>query len=618
MKTERPSLVPTEPTWRRIAAGGLLFGFVFLTYLPSLSCGFIWDDKDHVVENRAIRSWNGLATIWFDRRATPQYYPLAHTTFWVEYKLWGLNPRGYHLVNVVMHAAVTTMLWRLFVRLEIPGAWVAAAVFGVHPVHVESVTWITERKNVLSGLCYVAALGLVLPLLDAYRVMSTRSSLIGRYLIATLLFAGALLSKSATCSLPAACLLIVYWKRGSITWRECALMFPWLVLGFTAGMQTAWLEHTYVGATGSAFSWTMAERCSIAGHALWFYLGKLLWPHPLVFFNPHWSVDVHRWTGWVAPVSAVLLPVGLWMARNRIGRGPLVAALFFGGTLLPALGLINLYWMRFSFVADHFQYLASLGPIVLIVGSVSSLLSRSPLHVPWASLGWILVLLPLGVTTWHQQAVYRDKESLWSDVLAKNPGSFAAHIYMGRVRTSQGRHAEASNHFRESLRLRPDDSQSCITWTLLGNSLARQGKLAEAKECLNTALRRQPGYRDAIHGLAIIASNQLPPKEAVELFRRLSSIVPDDPAFRLHLGNLLARNGDPNAAITEYETALTLQPDLVEAKFGLANALVAQGRLHEAERLCLEVLQEQPDHTQARAKLDDLRALARAQSKTTH
>jgi tetratricopeptide (TPR) repeat protein len=252
------------------------------------------------------------------------------------------------------------------------------------------------------------------------------------------------------------------------------------------------------------------------------------------------------------------------------------------------------------------------------VGSVSSLLSRSPLHVPWASLGWILVLLPLGVTTWHQQAVYRDKESLWSDVLAKNPGSFAAHIYMGRVRTSQGRHAEASNHFRESLRLRPDDSQSFITWTLLGNSLARQGKLAEAKECLNTALRRQPGYRDAIHGLAILASNQLPPKEAVELFRRLSSIVPDDPAFRLHLGNLLARNGDPNAAITEYETALTLQPDLVEAKFGLANALVAQGRLHEAERLCLELLQEQPDHTQARAKLDDLRALARAQSKTTH
>jgi protein O-mannosyl-transferase len=618
VKSESPSLVPTEPTWRRNAAGGLLFGLVFLTYLPSLSCGFIWDDKDHVVENLALRRWNGLATIWLDRTATPQYYPLAHTTFWAEYRLWGLNPRGYHLVNVVMHAALTIMLWRLFVRLQIPGAWVAAAVFGLHPVHVESVTWITELKNVLSGLFYVAALGRVLPLFDVYRVTSRWSSSIGRYLIATLLFAAALLSKSATCSLPAACLLIVYWKRGSITRRDCGLMFPWFVLGFMAAMQTAWLERTHAGASGSEFSWTMAERGLIAGHALWFYLGKLLWPHPLIFFTPHWSLDVHRWSGWIAPVSAALLPFGLWMARNRIGRGPLVAALFFGGTLLPTLGFISLYWMRFSFVADHFQYLASLGPIVLIVGSVSSMRSRYHSRLPRASLGWILVLLPLGVTTWHQQAVYRDKESLWSDVLAKNPGSFAAHIYMGRVRTSQGRHAEASDHFRESLRLRPEDPQSFITWTLLGNSLMSQGKLAEATECMNRALRRQPGYRDAIYGLAILASNQIPPEKAVELFRGLSSTEPDDPVFRLYLGDALARNGDLDAAVTEYVTALALRPNLVDAKFGLANALVAQGRLHEAERLYLEALQEQPELYQARANLDALRALVRAQSKTTH
>ena len=582
----------TESPWRRLALGTLLFGAICSVYLPARRCGFIWDDDAYVVENRTVQTSDGLTRIWSDRRANHQYYPLVYSTFWVEYRLWGLNPAGYHLVNVVIHATTTVLLWRLLVALDVPGAWLAAAVFGVHPVHVESVAWITERKNVLSGLCYVLALRLVLPLFGLDRE-SSRRFLIARYLLATLVFAGGLLSKSVTCTLPAACLLIVYWKRGRITWRDVGPMVPWFILGAAAGFQTAWLERTNVRATGAAFSWTPLERCWIAGNALWFYLGKLLWPHPLIFSYPRWSIDVHRGTSWIAPIGAALLPAALWLARGRIGRGPLVASLFFGGTLLPALGFVNVYPMRYSFVADHFQYLASLGPIVLAVGGTMAIFSRWSSRVPWSSLGWVAVLPLLGATTWHQLASYRDAEALWSDVLAKNPASYLAQIHLGKIRTAQGRNPEATDHFRAALALEADDSESPIDLRNLGMSLARQGKLAEASDCFAEAVRRDPGDWETLHELAVLAGRQLRHREAAGLFRRVASIRPDEPIVRVNLGNALAAGGDLDAAIVEYERALALRPGLVEAKFALAKALARGKRFQEAERLYREALEQQ-------------------------
>jgi Flp pilus assembly protein TadD len=582
----------TGLSWQRLALGALLFGFTCLVYLPALRCGFIWDDDAYVVDNRSIQTRDGLTKIWFDRRANPQYYPLVYSTFWVEYRLWGLSPGGYHFVNVVIHATTTVLLWRLLVALDVPGSWLAAAVFGAHPVHVESVAWITERKNVLSGLGYVLALTLVLPLFGLFRESWSRRFLIKRYLIATFVFVGALLSKSVACTLPAACLLIVYWKRGRITWRDVGLMFPWFILGAAAAFQTAWLERIHVGARGAAFSWTYLERCWIAGNALWFYLGKLIWPHPLIFSYPRWSIDVHLWTGWIAPIGAALLAAGFWLARGRIGRGPLVATLFFGGTLLPALGFVNVYPMRYSFVADHFQYLASLGPIVLVVGGATTIFSRCPSRVLWSWPGWAAVLLLLGATTWHQQASYRDAESLWSDVLAKNPTSYLAHIHLGKIRGAQGRYSESTDHFRAALALEADNSESHTDFTNLGMSLARQGKFVEASDCLNEAVRRDPGDWMAIHELAIIAGRQVRHKEAARLFRRVSLIRPDDPGVRVNLGNALAAEGDLDGATVEYQKALALRPGLVEAKLALAKALAQRQRFQEAGRLYREVREQ--------------------------
>ena len=281
---------------------------VFLTYLPALGCGFIWDDDDYVTANPTLRTADGLRRIWLEPRATPQYYPLVHTTFWVEYHLWGLAPVGYHLVNVVIHAANVVLVWLVLRKLGIPGAWFAAAVFGLHPVHVESVAWVTERKNVLSGLFYLSALLVSIDVfqLSADAAADAPRNKVSRYIAATLLFVAALLCKSVTCSLPAVLLLLILWRRGRLTRTDLGLLAPWFVLGLMLGLNTAILEKSHVGAVGAAFAWSFAERCLIAGHALCFYAAKLAWPRPLIFIYPRWVISTSSVAQWVYVVTAAI------------------------------------------------------------------------------------------------------------------------------------------------------------------------------------------------------------------------------------------------------------------------------------------------------------------------
>ncbi len=269
----------------------------------------------------------------------------------IEYQLWQLNPAGYHVDNILLHALAAILLWRILRRLEIPGALLAAAIFAVHPVMVESVAWATERKNVLSLVFYLLAL-------RAYLIFDEKSQA-RSYVAAMVFFVLALLSKSVTCSLPAAILLIVYYQRGSINRRDIRRLSLFFVLGLVMALVTGMIEREHVGAAGREFQWTFAQRSAIAGRALWFYGFKLIWPAKLTFIYPKWTDLGLGQVYW--PVTAILVAVALFLLRKRIERGPLVAVLFFGGTLLPALGFINLYPMRYSYVADHFQYQASIG-----------------------------------------------------------------------------------------------------------------------------------------------------------------------------------------------------------------------------------------------------------------
>ncbi|MHC4649419.1 MAG: tetratricopeptide repeat protein [Planctomycetota bacterium] len=504
-----------------VSAAALLVLMTLAAYWPATSCGYIWDDDDYVHQNVLLRSTGGLGEIWLDVGATPQYYPLVHTSYWLEYRLWEDDPRGYHVVNILLHALGAVLLWRVLKRLGVPGAWVAAAVFALHPVHVESVAWITERKNVLSGVFYLGSA--LLYLRFTLRTGEDRPS---RWLYAgaLALFVCALLSKTVACSLPAALLLVLWWKRGHIGWQDARLLAPFFALGVAFGLLTIWMEVHRVGAEGATWNLTFIDRCLIAGRALGFYAGKLIWPWPLMFVYPRWQINASAWWQYTFPAAAAAVVVGLWLARNRIGRGPLVAVLFFAGTLVPALGFFDIYPMRYSFVADHFQYLASIGLIALgATGLFAAARRCGDLGLVSAGIAAGVVLLVLGTATWRYGHAFQDAEMLWRDTLDNNDNAWIAHNNLGTILQARGRQDEAFHHFRRAVEINPDHAEAHNN---VGGILGLQGRADEAIIHFRRALELDPGLARAHANLgnALLAQSRL--DEAMIHFREAERLDP--------------------------------------------------------------------------------------------
>jgi protein O-mannosyl-transferase len=536
---------------------------VFIAYWPALRSGFIWDDDAYVTHNQTLHNLNGLQEIWFNAGATPQYYPLVFTTFWLEYHLWGLNPLGFHLVNVLLHALGSLLLWRVLAQLKVPGAWLAAAIFALHPVQVESVAWITERKNVLSAVFYFLA---ALAYLRFINTENSGSADIQRryfYFAAFILFVAALLSKTVTCSLPAALLLVHWWKKGRLRPQDILSLLPFFLVGMGLGLATAWLEKNHVGAHGTDWSLTLTERFLVAGRALCFYTAKLLCPARLTFIYPRWEIDPAPGWGWLYPIAAIGGVAELWLVRRWIGKGPLVAALFFAGTLAPALGFVNIYPMRFTFVADHYQYLACLGPIALFAGAAAYFSEKWRIN-PSTKYALIFLLLSvLGTLTWRQAGVYQNLETLWRDTLAKNPACWMAHTNLGRLLTAQGILADAELHYRTAIRLKPDDEDVYYNY---GNMLVKAGRLDEAIPQYRQALQLSPADAETWNNLGVVLYQKHRTDQAIACFHEAVRYRPDFPDAHFNLGNALFVEHKLDEAVAEYREALRLAPDSAAIK----------------------------------------------------
>ncbi|MDW8308704.1 MAG: tetratricopeptide repeat protein, partial [Verrucomicrobiales bacterium] len=599
-----PGVIGAAKAWRNAA---VVFLLAVVVYLPALRCGFIWDDDDYVTENLTLRDWNGLKRIWLEIGAVPQYYPLVHTTFWLEYRLWGLNPAGFHAVNVALHGLAAVLLGLCLQRLALRGAWLAAAVFAVHPVMVESVAWITERKNVLSAVFYFAAA-------LAYLRWRERAGLIGsergaglklsrHYAWALGLFVCAMLSKTVTCSLPAALLLVAWWREGRVRRREVLALTPFFAVGIALGLLTVWIEKHNVGARGPDWELSFFERVLIAGRALWFYVSKLAWPSNLTFIYPRWEVSTAVWWQWLFPAGALAVVGVLWALRGRIGRGPLTAVLFFAGTLFPALGFFNVYPMRFSFVADHFQYLASVGLIALAAEGackVTATIKARGVVGQWPG-RWVAVpVVVLGALTWRQCGVYRDLETLWRDTLAKNPGCWMAHNNLGHLLATRGQIAEAEAHYRKALEQKPDYEEALNN---LGHALLLRGKVEEAMEYFGRALAREPNHPQALNNLGVALLGQGREEEALDCFRRSLAVAPHNPETLNNYGAALAARKQFAEALACYEKSLRLRPGQAQAHLNVGVTLRQMGRVPEAVAHLSEAVRLAPELVRARSEL---------------
>ena len=550
-----------------VFCGFMLFLLVFVAYWPSLNGGFVWDDLLLVKKNPQLTGEHTLRSIWFS-----EDFPLSTLTFWLQWQLWGDTAPGYRVVNVLLHALNGVLLWRVLGRLGTGGAWLAGAMFTVHPVCVASVAWISELKNTLSFVFMLSSVWCFLrgqtnltelsPGLSreetgkgAYRVMPPTcwfKSPHFYYLSSVFLFLLSLLSKTSTVALPVMLLACVWWQRGSVPKRDWLRVIPFFGLSLCFGLMTIWFQSNQVIKGEVVIQEDLEGRIAAAGMVLWFYLGKALLPVKLCMVYPRWEIDPSSVLEYGPAALWMILLAVCWRFRCRWGRHGMLALGCFTAALFPVLGFLDAYFFRMSRVSDHFQYVALACVVALVSAGIDS-------FIPKKLLRFVAVLLISVFTliTMQRARVFVSDERLWLDTAARNPGSWNAHNNLGCIRAEQNNMIEAIQYFQRSLELNPRNVKAHVN---LGRAAMMQRDLALAESHFQSALR----------------------------------IKNDDPDANSFHGALLAEQGKWDDAIERLRVSLRARFD-TQVQSQLVEMLRAAGRIREAVETSREILKATPD-----------------------
>ena len=582
--------------------GFLLIALVFIAYAPVFGAGFVWDDESHLTKNPCIVGPLGLKEIWTSTQAV--YYPLVLTTFWVLHKFVGLNPLPYHILNVLMHAGSAVLLWRLLRQLGVHGAWLGAALWALHPVMVQSVVWVTELKNTQSCLFYLLSIIFFLSWEAQARVTRVvRINTTLMFALSLTCFVLATLSKPSVVMLPVVLALCIWWRRGTVGWKDGIPLAPFLLVSAFASAWTIWEQKFHASAVGPEWAQTWPERLIIAGRAIWFYLGKLVWPHPLIFIYPRWEIHSWQWMAYLPLLAATLGLIVLWALPGRAGRALFFAAAYYLVSLFPVLGFFSVYFFRYSFVSDHFQYLASMGPLALAGAAIATLVGRfceTPLELAsdtdalqsssddigvarrrlfLGSLGCSILLLSLAFLTWQQTTAYHDLITLYTRTLAKNPGCWMAHYNLGIALHDHGETDQAITHYRQAIELRPGYAEAHYN---LGRLLAEKGEFNDAINHYEATLAINPADAEAHNNLGATLFQAGRVDDAIAHYQEALAVRPDYAEASCNLADALLSKGDMDGAITHYRTCVAVLPNHTDAQYNLASALLRKGRFDEA------------------------------------
>ena len=552
-------------------------------YLPAFQGGFVWDDES-MLTNNIIHENNGLYRTWFTTEQT-NYWPITWTTYWLEHNLWGLNPIGYHITNILIHIACSLLIWRILVLLKIPVPWLAALIFAVHPVNVESVAWIAQRKTILAMLFFLITILLYL------KFEGSNDYLL--YWLSAGTFTLAMLSKGSVVGLPIVLLLIIWWQRGTITRRDILHTLPFFAISAVMSCVEIWFQTNRAIGEGIVRNENFLARVSAAGMAVWFYIYKAISPLNLAFIYPRWQINTTNLLSYVPAALLLGLFLLLWRYRRTWARPLLFALTYNVAMLFPILGFFTIYFMKYSFVADHYQYVS----IISIVSPITAAGYFIAIHFGTARMSLVkviaaLIVITLGILTWRQCYIYKDEKILWNDTLRKNPNCAMVHYNLANVLRSEGKFDEAVSQYRNAIFIDPDYTKA---YNNLGVALESQGKFDDALLNFNYALKLNPDYSDVHHNIAALLQSQGKVDEAAGHLLQALKINPDDFEAHYNIAAIFESQGKFDEAISHYQQALRIRPDYAHAHNNLAVILKAHGRLDDAASHYLLALKAKPD-----------------------
>ncbi len=596
-------------TWLQCAA---LAAATLCTYVPALELQWIWDDDQYVTSNTLLQSVDGLWRIWSDPSATPQYYPVVFSTLWGIYQCCGLEPVAFHTVNVLLHAINAVLCFQILKRLQLPAAWWIAMAFALHPLQVESVAWVTELKNVLStfwmGLAWMTLWPLVHmpcddPSLSGARKEWSAWRATVQYALGCLWFALALLSKSVTATMPAAMLLSLWYLQGNLRRRQLTLLVPLLLVGGLAGWNTARLEQWHVGAFGTDWDYGALDRVGIAARCIWHYTLSTIAPWQQMFFYPRFDPSIAQASSLLAVLACAIVAVIVSIFAWRGTRGPFACAAMFVGVALPALGFLNVYPHRFSFVADHFVYLPVIGILCFWWSGIDCLqrhwASRLPDTGRWlASMPGVFMLCWYAFLATCHLPAFASATSLWQDTLRKNPNCAVAMQNLALEYLKSDQLAEAEQTILPALELEFDRFQSFNT---LGLILGQQGRIEEARRAFERSIELNARNANPWINLASLEHRQTGPSGAsqrsariIEYYQRAWNIEPQYLAA-FGMGVAKFEQQQYEEALKWFQSAEEQRPGDLDARFNAVQCLLELRRLPAAKQLLQELIGDFPE-----------------------
>ena len=595
--------------WVPAAVAVLLVAITLAVYWQVLGHGFVnYDDDVFVTKNLHIQKGITPKSIaWaFTTMYASNWNPLTWVSHMVDWRLFGPNPAGHHAVNLVLH--VLNVLLLLWVLARLTGSlWKSAfvaALFAVHPLHVESVAWVAERKDVLSTFFWLLTMLAYLRYVEQPRI--------GRYALVVLAFALGLLSKPMVVSLPIVLLILDWWPlkrlvaghswRGLI--REKALLF---VMSAASCVATVVAQHAG-GAVASVEMYPLAARFANALVAYAKYIWKLVWPGSL---GAHYPFARHLPAWQVASAGVFLLTVSILVARARRRRYLAAGWLWYLVTLLPVIGLVQVGGQA---IADRYTYIPLTGIFIMMAWGIPDLVysltsqARRPLAVPRAlALVAALLLVALAVCAHRQASYWKDSVALWRRALDVAAPTDLAHNNLGVALAEEGKPDEAVFHYLEALKINPGyvEAQKNLAafYYNQGCALAEQGMLDEAVACYRRALEVIPSYGEAHNNLAVALQKQGNLSEAIAEYEEALRINPGNAYAHSNLGAALQQQGKLDEAIVQYTEAARLNPSYAEPRNNLGLIAFAQGKISDAIRYFSEAVRLKPDYVDAQGNL---------------